>query len=328
MNHPAHIRFSVVICTYNRAQYLSATLDSVVRQMYPAERFEIIVVDNNSADSTEEVCRGFIDQYKNLSISYFKEIRQGISYGRNRGVREARGEFIAFVDDDETVEPDYLQNLDTFFSTHPYAALSGGPVVPVYETPPPDWFSPFTMRLITGAYDKGEKIKTVGSKDYPGTGHATFKKELFHQYGEFNTDLGRKGTSLMGGEDKDFFLRLLQNGVRCYYLPSARIHHHIPASKLSDEFFHRLTCAIGKSERLRTLSVSKLTYYKRIVSEIIKWAASLLLFFYYTLTVRYPKGKKLLEFRYNVTKGLVFSGLTKKLESNTDKMENTDLHRI
>jgi glycosyltransferase involved in cell wall biosynthesis len=299
------LRFSVVICTYNRAKYLSETLESVVRQTFSPETFEIIIVDNNSADATEEVCRKFINQYKNLSIYYFKEIRQGISYGRNRGVEEASGEFIAFIDDDETVEPDYLQNLDTFFHNYPQAELSGGPVVPVYETSPPNWLSPFTMRLITGAYDKGGKIKIVGAKDYPGTGHATFKRELFFKYGGFNTNLGRKGTSLLGGEDKDFFLRLIQNGVNCYYLPSAKIYHHIPASKLSEDFFNRLTYAIGKSERTRTLSISKLTYYKRIGSEAIKWAASILLFFYYTFTARFPKGKKLIKFRCNVTGGLI-----------------------
>jgi glycosyltransferase involved in cell wall biosynthesis len=298
-------KISVVICTYNRAKYLSVTLDSVARQTFPPEKFEIIIVDNNSADATEEVCRVFINQYDNLSVCYFKEIRQGISYGRNRGVKEAQGELIAFIDDDETVDPDYLQNLDAFFRDYPQAELSGGPVVPVYEAPPPDWLSPFTMRLITGAYDKGKKIKTVGAKDYPGTGHATFKRELFFKYGEFNPNLGRKGTSLLGGEDKDFFLRLIQNGVSCYYLPSATIYHHIPASKLSDDFFNRLTCAIGKSERTRTLSLSKQAYRKRIVSEAVKWAASILLLLYYMLTIRFPKGKKLIEFRYNVTKGLI-----------------------
>jgi glycosyltransferase involved in cell wall biosynthesis len=299
------VRFSVVVCTYNRAKYLSATLESVIQQKFPPEKFEIIIVDNNSVDATEEVCRKFINQYKNLSIHYFKEIRQGISYGRNKGVEEASGEFIAFIDDDETVEPDYLQNLDTFFCNYPQAELSGGPVVPVYETPPPDWLSPFTMRLITGAYDKGGKIKIVKAKDYPGTGHATFKRKLFFKYGAFNTDLGRKGTSLLGGEDKDFFLRLIQDGVNCYYLPSAKIYHHIPASKLSEDFFNRLTYAIGKSERTRTLAFSKLTYCKRIGSETIKWAASILLFFYYAFTVRFSKGKKLIKFRYNVTKGLI-----------------------
>ncbi|GHT04662.1 hypothetical protein FACS189423_07680 [Bacteroidia bacterium] len=299
------IKFSAVICTYNRAKYLSETLESLARQTYPVENFEIIVVDNNSSDDTAEVCQLFMNQHPHLNIRYLKEVQQGISHARNRGVNESQGKWITFLDDDETVDADFLHNLDAFSRDYPEAELCSEPVVPVFETTPPDWLSPFTMRLITGAYDKGPEVKIVGPKDYPGTGHATFLTQLFHRHGEFNTDLGRKGTSLLGAEDKDFFLRLIQNGVKCYYVPSATIYHHIPANKLTEDFFHRITYAIGKSERIRTLSLSKSAYYKKIVDEIIKWGGSLVLFFYYTFRFQYAKGKKLIQFRYNVMRGLL-----------------------
>ncbi len=297
-------RFSVVICTYNRAKSLKQTLGSVVLQDYPSDKFEIIVVDNNSPDQTGAVTFSFRDQYKNLTIRYFKELQQGISYGRNRGVSEAVGEYIVFLDDDETVVPAFLQNLEDFYTEYEDASLTAGPVIPVYETTPPDWLSPFTMRLITGAYDKGTEIKIVGPKDYPGTGHATFRRSLFVKYGGFNTDLGRKGSSLLGAEDKDFFFRLIQNGVKCYYVPGATIYHHIPAVKLTDEFFNRLTYSIGVSERIRTLSESPKSYYKRLFAEAVKWVASIVLFLYYTITFRFSKAKKLIQFRFNVTRGL------------------------
>jgi glycosyltransferase involved in cell wall biosynthesis len=298
-------QFSIVICTYNRATYLSATLESLARQTYPAENFEIIIVDNNSPDTTGEVSDTFIRQHPNLTVRYFKETQQGISYARNRGVNEAQGKFITFLDDDETVDAGFLQQLDAFFQRYPDAELVSEPVVPVFETTPPDWLSPYTMRLITGAYDKGKEVKIVGTKDYPGTGHATFLTGLFHRYGEFNTDLGRKGNSLMGAEDKDFFFRLIQNGIPCYYVPDVPIYHHIPASKLTEDFFNRLTYAIGKSERIRTLSLSKTAYCKRLFSEAIKWGGSFVLFFYYTLRGQFSKGAKLILFRYNVTRGLI-----------------------
>jgi glycosyltransferase involved in cell wall biosynthesis len=299
------MRFSVVICTYNRANYLSETLESVAKQNYSKDDFEIVIVDNNSQDTTKEVSLDFKAKYKELSINYFMESQQGVSCGRNRGVTEAKGEFIAFIDDDETIDADYLAHLDRFFAEYPDVSLCGGPVVPVLETAPPIWLSLYTMRLITGAYDKGKKIKTVKPQDYPGTGHATFKRNLFIQYGEFNTELGRKGNSLMGAEDKDFFLRLIQNGVKCYYFPQAIIYHHIPASKLTDDFFHRITYAIGKSERIRTLAESKSAFYKRLFFESIKWGGTLALFAYYLFRLQYPKGKKLILFRFNVTKGLL-----------------------
>jgi len=299
------IRFSVVVCTYNRANCLAETLESVSRQTCPVENFELIIVDNNSTDHTADVCRSFIDQHPSLSVQYIKEPNQGISYARNRGVSEAQGTFITFLDDDETIEPCFLQNLNLFFEQYPDAELCSEPVVPILETPAPDWMSPFTMRLITGAYDKGTEIKTVGTKDYPGTGHATFRTELFHRYGGFNTDLGRKGNSLLGAEDKDFFLRLIQNGIKCYYVPSAVIYHHIPAYKLTEDFFNRITYAIGKSERIRTLSISKLNYYKKIGLEIAKWCGSVVLYFYYIFRREHTKGLKLLTFRYNVMRGLL-----------------------
>ncbi|MDR1370739.1 MAG: glycosyltransferase family 2 protein [Dysgonamonadaceae bacterium] len=297
--------FSVVICTYNRAKYLEQTLQSVVSQDYPSEKFEIVVVDNNSPDRTEAASFSFRDQYKDLTIRYFKELQQGISYGRNRGVSEASGEYIVFLDDDETVEPVFLQNLEDFYTGYKDASLTAGPVIPVYETTPPNWLSPFTMRLITGAYDKGKEIKIVGPKDYPGTGHATFRRSLFRKYGGFNTDLGRKGSSLLGAEDKDFFFRLIRNGVKCFYVPGAAIYHHIPASKLTADFFGRLTYSIGVSERVRTLSESKNSYFKRLFSEVIKWGASVILAFYYTIIFQFPKAKKILLFRYNVTLGML-----------------------
>jgi glycosyltransferase involved in cell wall biosynthesis len=297
--------FSVVVCTYNRAKCLEQTLLSVVSQNYPPEKFEIIIVDNNSPDQTELVSFSLRDQHKNLKIKYFKEFQQGVSYGRNRGVSEASGEYIVFLDDDETVDPVFLQNLEDFYAQYKDASLTAGPVIPVYETTPPNWLSPFTMRLITGAYDKGKTIKIVGPKDYPGTGHATFRRSLFQKYGGFNTDLGRKGSSLLGAEDKDFFTRLIQNGIKCYYLPGAAIYHHIPETKLTEEFFNRLTYAIGVSERIRTLSLSSKAYYKRLLSELFKWGVSFILFFYYIVILQFPKGGKLLQFRYRVTKGLL-----------------------
>ncbi|MCC8146036.1 MAG: glycosyltransferase family 2 protein [Bacteroidales bacterium] len=298
--------FSVVICTYNRAEYLLKTLESAVLQSHPGSDFEVIVVDNNSTDNTPEILSFIQEKYsQKITLRYYKETQKGVSFARNLGVQEAKGEYIVFIDDDETVTPDFLNNLYSFLQSYPQAELISEPVVPVFETEKPDWFSPYTTSLITGAYDKGDKIKIVGKKDYPGTGHATFKRELFHIYGGFNIHLGRKGTSLMGGEDKDFFLRLINNGVPCYYVPTAIIYHHIPARKLTEEFFHNLTLSIGKSERIRTLNISRKAYYSRLFSELIKWGASFVLFFYYTFTRHYQKGKKLLQFRWNVSTGLL-----------------------
>ncbi len=302
------MRFSVVICTYNRANHLKKSLESAVSQNYPKNQFEILIVDNNSPDDTAVVCRSFQEKYDEINIRYFLETQQGISYGRNRGVTEARGEFIAFLDDDETILPDYLNHLHNFFESYPEASLCAGPVVPVCKIPEPEWMSPYISRPITGLYDKGSNIKILKPKDCPGTGHATFRRSLFEKIGGFNTDLGRKGSSLLGAEDKDFFLRLNQQGVSCYYLPSAIIYHHIPASKLTEDFFNKMTRSIGVSEKIRTQTISRTAFYKRlIIGEGIKWCGTLVLSAYYFLQFKFSKGKKLLQFRTNITRGLITS---------------------
>lgn len=299
------MRFSFITCTYNRDKYIGQTLQSVCDQKYPDNNYEIIVIDNNSTDNTASICEEFRAEYPNKNFRYFKEMNQGLSFALNRGIKEAQGEYLIFVDDDETIIPEHLERLDNHLRTYPEAVLCGTPVIPVYEIPEPKWMSRFTQRLIGGYFDQGKEVKILEAKNYPGTGHTIIKKELYERYGNYNTELGRKGTSLIGAEDKDMFNRLKNNNIICYYLPDIPIYHHIPPNKMTDEFFHKLTYSIGKSERIRTKAVSEKEFRNRLLSEGIKWGASVVLFAGYTLGLQPSKGFRLLQFRWNVTKGLL-----------------------
>lgn len=299
------MRFSFITCTYNRDKYIGQTLQSVCDQKYPDNNYEIIIIDNNSTDNTASICEEFRAEYPNKNFRYFKEMNQGLSFALNRGIKEAQGEYLIFVDDDETIIPQHLERLDNHLRTYPEAVLCGTPVIPVYEIPEPKWMSRFTQRLIGGYFDQGKEVKILEAKNYPGTGHTIIKKELYERYGNYNTELGRKGTSLIGAEDKDMFNRLKNNNIVCYYLPDIPIYHHIPPNKMTDEFFHKLTYSIGKSERIRTKAVSEKEFRNRLLSEGIKWGASVVLFAGYTLGLQPSKGFRLLQFRWNVTKGLL-----------------------
>lgn len=299
------MRFSFITCTYNREKYLGQTLKSVCEQTFSAGDYEILVIDNNSTDGTADVCQEYRLKYPDRQFHCFKEMNQGFSFALNRGIREAKGEYIIYVDDDETVEPEHLERLNNRLEEYPEAVLAASPVVPVYENGEPRWMSYFTQRLIGGWFDRGNKVKVLDANHYPGTGHTVIKRELYQKYGYYNTELGRKGTSLMGAEDKDMFNRLKSNGVVSYYFPDIPIYHHIPESKTTDEFFDRLTYAVGKSERVRTLSVSAEEYRRRLFREAVKWAGSAVLCLVYTLGLQPAKGIRLLRFRRNVTKGLL-----------------------
>lgn len=296
---------SVIICTYNRGKYIPLVLNSLSKQTLSADDYEVLVVNNNSPDDTAEIISSYQKENPRMPLRSFLETNPGISHARNRGVNEAKGTIIVFLDDDETTDPSFLQNVKDFFLHYPDAGISAGPVVPVFETKPPGWLSNYITRAITGAYDKGNAIKKLPPRDYPGTGHACFRKDLFAKYGAFNTELGRKGTSLLGAEDKDFFLRLMAGKESCYYVPGAKIYHHIPAEKLTDTFFKNITFAMGKSEKIRTLNLGKASYGKRLLQEAFKWAASFVLWAGYLVALQPVKGNKLIAFRWHVTRGLL-----------------------
>lgn len=298
-------RLSVIFCTYNREKYIYNALKSIAEQDFSRKDYEIVLINNNSTDGTEMLCKKFETDYPDINFRYFIETNQGLSYARNRGVEESKGNILVFVDDDATAFANYLSSIDSFFNSHPNVSACGGPIEPVYEIDKPKWLSHYTEQLIGGALYEGDKIKPFKNGKYPGGGNSAFRKEVFEKYGLFNVELGRKGSGLIGAEEKDLYDRLTKGKEEFYYLPQMGIYHYIPEKKLTESHFKELTYSIGKSERIRTLGISNKAYRERVISECIKWAASLVLFAIYTIKFSPSKGWKLLQFRWNVSKGLI-----------------------
>ena len=296
---------SVIICTYNREKYIYNVLESLAKNTLPKELYEIVLVNNNCTDNTQSECERFVHDYPDVAFRSFLETNQGLSYARNRGINESGGDILVYVDDDALVNAEYLQTYYDFFIQHTDIDAAGGPIIPKYETEEPTWMSYFTKALITGYKNLGNKVKEFPKNDYPGGGNAAYRASVFEKVGLFNVELGRKGDSLVGAEEKDIFDKMTTLGMRFYYLPTAILYHLIPEKKLSKDYFNRLTYSIGKSERMRTLRIGKGEYLKRLVSEAIKWAASIVLCLGHTLTGCPKKGWKLIQFRRNVTKGLL-----------------------
>lgn len=296
---------SVIICTYNREKYIYNVLKSLAENTLSPSQYEIVLVDNNCTDNTRGECDRLVQDFPEVTLRYFLETNQGLSHARNRGIKESKGEILVYVDDDALVNKEYLQTYADFFKQHSEIDAAGGPIIPKYETEEPDWMSHFTKALITGYKYLGDKVKEFPKNDYPGGGNAAYRASVFEKVGLFNVELGRKGDSLVGAEEKDIFDKMTSLEMRFYYLPMAILYHLIPEKKLSKDYFDRLTYSIGKSERMRTLSISKTKYAKRLFSEGIKWAASILLCIGHTLSGSPQKGWKLIQFRKNVTKGLL-----------------------
>ncbi len=296
---------SVIMCTYNRDKYIYNVLKSIADNKISKDQYEIVLVNNNSNDNTEAECNRFTTDFPDVKFRYFIERNQGLSYARNRGIQEAYGDLLVYVDDDALINNEYLQTYITFFEEHPEIDAAGGPIIPKYETEEPSWMSTFTRQLITGKLYLGDKVREFPSQSFPGGGNAAYRKSVFDKVGLFNVELGRKGDSLIGAEEKDIFDKMTTLGMRFFYLPNAILYHLIPEKKLTKEYFDKLTYSIGKSERIRTKNISTLKYLKRLVMEGVKWAASIVLCAYHTIKLSPKKGIKLLQFRWNVSKGLL-----------------------
>lgn len=297
---------SVIICTYNRDKYIYNVLKSIAEGTLSPDKYEILAIDNNSSDSTKSEILRFIEDFPAVETRYVFESEQGLSCARNRGIDESSGDVLVYVDDDAEVNENYLKSYYDFFCENPESMAAGGPIIPEYEGyEEPGWMTYHLKRLLTAYLYFGDVKKEFPGKNYPGGGNAAYRREIFEKVGKYNTSLGRTGSSLAGGEEKDLFRKMDSIGVKYYYLPDSILYHIIPERKMSDEYFDNLTSGIGRSERIRTKSISGAAYCKRLISELVKWCGTIVLSVWYFFKGKPGSSRKLLRFRRNVTRELI-----------------------
>lgn len=294
------IRISLVIPTHNRAVPLLAALESVVRQSLPAEEWECVVVDNNSTDDTAERFAAFRSAHPGVRLRMVRETGPGVSYARNRGLREAAAPLVAFIDDDERVNTDFLRAYADFFDTHPGAVVAGGRIIAEYPEGRPVWMSRWVEMPIANPMDFGPDVRPFPAGRVPGGGNMAFRRAGLVGYGGFDPSLGRVNGELIGGEENDFFERLLQGGETIWYVPGAVMWHIIPPSKLTVAYFRRLSRHVGVSQRLRAQIHHRVV--RTCLLELFKWGATLLLL----LTLSPRRGVWLLRLRWGISRGLFF----------------------
>jgi glycosyltransferase involved in cell wall biosynthesis len=268
------------LCTYNRSESLARALQSAADFRVPEILiWECIVVDNNSTDQTREVVGEFCRNYPGR-FRYVFEANQGLSHARNRGIRESRGEVIAFMDDDVVIEPNWLQDLTAPLFEEGYAG-SGGRIVPEGVFSLPAWLpvhhryglAPLAM------FDLG--LKAGDLEEAPFGANMAFRRELFETYGFFRTDLGRSGGNMISGEDSEFGERLLSAGEKLRYQPSAVVHHPVPHTRLKKSYFLAWWFGKGKADirqhgaRLKTrvyLAGVPLYMFRNLLVWTLRWS--------------------------------------------------------
>ncbi|MDQ7841259.1 MAG: glycosyltransferase [bacterium] len=207
---------SVIVCTRNRAPSLGRALQSLAAmEIAPGVAWELIVVDNGSKDATREVVEEFA-WATGLNVRYAFEAAQGISHARNRGLREARGEIIAFTDDDVQVDRSWLREILAEFTTDPDLALLAGRTL---------MLSPEKPELST------RKSLSRTYHAFPchprqiGTGNnMALRASLPARVGTFDVALGA-GSLAGSGEDTDFNYRAVRSGQKVLYSPLPLVYH-------------------------------------------------------------------------------------------------------
>jgi len=280
------MNISVIICTYNRCESLKDTLGSLlVQKCEKIFEHEIIVVDNNSKDKTKEVVQSYLSAFGGR-LRYIFEPEQGLSYARNRGVREARGQIIAFTDDDCIVEKSWVANISNAFNTY-NPAIVGGKVILKLTIPTPKWLSEKLVDIL-GAYDRGDDIVFLDNHKENSIGigaNICFKKSTLDKVGLFRVDLGRKGNSLCMGEETELIRRIKKQGGKCMYYPFAIVYHCGGANKMKKSYIIRWFFKMGEwqffSDKMKSdnadkqiFGISRWRYKKAVIDAIsIFWFA-------------------------------------------------------
>jgi len=241
--------YSVALCTHNHADRLLRTLAELPGILPPKAAWELLIIDNASRDATPELLANNAWP-AGWTVRVVREEKLGLSNARNRAIQEARGEYIIFIDDDETADPDWLCAFERLIEAQAPDAF-GGRIEVLFEDPRPSWLRDELLGFL-GQLNRHMGIAPLSE---PGEsfygGNFGFRKRVCQRVGAFDADLGRKGTDNTGGEEVDFYRRLLTAGFKVWWTPEAVIHHRIQTAKLDRRYFLDLHYRQGRMEGRR-----------------------------------------------------------------------------
>jgi glucosyl-dolichyl phosphate glucuronosyltransferase len=224
---------SVICCTYNRDRVFEETVRSFLECGTDGIEHELLLIDNNSTDKTREIGEGFGARYP--GIRYMNEPSQGHPLAKNRGIRESRGEIVAFVDDDVFFVSGWLKALASAFERHPEIACIGGKVVSYFEGERPPWLKD-EMLWIYGVTRYGDLEKEIRFPDIPIGCNMAFRRSVFEKIGDFHMSLGRKPGILLSGDEDHFLLRAERAGLKTLYAPDVQVSHRVPPARLTRDW--------------------------------------------------------------------------------------------
>jgi glycosyltransferase involved in cell wall biosynthesis len=239
------MNITVAICTWNRSDLLKQTLEQAAQLLIPQGiEWELLVVNNNSTDATDEVLASFASR---LPLRTVFEAQAGLSHARNRAVREAHGDYILWTDDDVLVDENWLAEYFRAFSRWPDAAVFGGMVEPWFAGTPPRWL-PRAFSQVASAFatrDLGPEAIPLTHELIPyGANYAVRRAEQLRYL--YDPDLGVRPGNQMGGEETTVVRAMLADGIKGWWVPEARVRHYIPEARQTTKYLRRYFYGYGE----------------------------------------------------------------------------------
>jgi glycosyltransferase involved in cell wall biosynthesis len=228
------MKISVIICTWNRSALLDQTLATMHKLKAPGVDWELVVVNNNCTDDTDAVVARHAGA---LPIRRLFETTPGKSFAANRAVCESAGELLLWTDDDVLVDPEWLREYATAAQEHPDVMFFGGQVEPWFSIEPPRWIrrNLDTLANIYALRRMGPLTRPIEKSEYPYGVNMAFRRQAF-QGMSFDTQMGPKGSTRVGDEDIALIDQFRKLDYRGLWLANARLHHYIPAERLTSAY--------------------------------------------------------------------------------------------
>jgi len=244
------IEVSVIIPTYNRARFLPDALAGILNQSFPADSYEIILIDNGSTDNTRQTVEE-INRNNAGRVSYIYEPRPGLMVGRHLGARLAKGHILLYGDDDIIVPADWVKEMYRCYQDKEVGAASGK-VLPKFEVRPPAWINLFTRNYIS-IVDAGDEYRIV-TKNLAAGCNMSIRKDVFYEVGgSYPDSMPPDLIRFAGTGESGLMEKVEQSRYKIVYNPRAYVHHVIPASRLTIESYKKRAFLQGVSDSYRLI---------------------------------------------------------------------------
>lgn len=278
---------SIILCCYNSSTRLPETLQNLAKQKLTNDiSVEIILVNNASTDNTKEVSLYEWNKYATrFSLRIVDELKPGLIFARECGVKEAKYEYIIFCDDDNWLKPDYCQTAFELMENNPQIGALGGQGTAVSDVDFPEWFSDFEDSYAVGK--QAEKSGNISDRAYVWGAGLITRKSLMVKAFDKNFPfllMGRKENILLAGDDSEVCKRILLLGYNLFYNEKLHYQHYIPVNRLTWSYkknmflgFRNSIPILNKYDIILTeIKLKKITQIKKIILLSLKAIKQLL----------------------------------------------------